>query len=226
MERRVLQLHEIRMSGNGNCVTGVAARYGVRANLGKFYERVSKRAFDKILAQPGLDCCFLVNHNPDLILGRTSAGTLKLRADDTGLHYSCELPNTSTARDLKENIRAGNISGNSFAFTLGEGDDEWSEEEDENRSRIVVRTIKNFSQLLDVSAVVYPAYKGTSVSLDERAIRTAAEFRSRSDRSARVQAIADMRGIGTPGLSSPLLAWARRRIDHRVRNERLARLDD
>src|SRR5437879_4175552 len=106
MERRILAAHEIRMSSSGNRISGTAARYCVRANLGKFHEQIGKRAFDRILSTSP-DVCILLNHDPNLILGRTSSGTLQLRADDNGLHYSCDLPNTSTARDLRESIKRG-----------------------------------------------------------------------------------------------------------------------
>jgi phage head maturation protease len=118
---------------------------------------------------------------------------LQLRADDTGLHYSCDLPNTSAARDLKENLRLGNIKGSSFAFQLAAGDDEWAEEEDERGVRIAIRTIRNFSQLLDVSPCTYPAYEGTTAEIDERKF-IAAEARSKAERVSRVHAIAAKRG--------------------------------
>jgi HK97 family phage prohead protease len=191
MERRIISSNEIRMAGNGNRISGTAARYNVRTNLGKFHEQISQRAFDRILrTSPDVVCLF--NHDPNFVLGRTTNGTLNLRADDAGLHYTCNLPNTSTARDLRESIKRGDINGCSFAFTLGEGDDSWSEEEDENRSRIVVRTIRNFSSLLDVSCVTYPAYSGTAVGAD-RSLVGPAEVRSRAERVARVHAIAAKR---------------------------------
>jgi len=163
----------------------------VKANLGNFYERIAYRAFDKILAcNP--DVCCLFNHNPSEVLGRTTSGTLKLSADKDGLHYTCDLPDTERARDLKQLIKRGDINGCSFAFALGPNDDGWSEEEDENRNRVVVRTINNFASLLDVSIpVTYPAYAGTSVTARSTVI--AAEVRSRAERIVRVQEIRSRR---------------------------------
>ena len=191
MERRHFVTKEVRMSPSGNRLQGTAARYGVRANLKQFQEQIAARAFDRILAS-NPDVCCLFNHNADLVLGRTTAGTLQLRADDLGLHYTCDLPDTSAGRDLRESIKRGDVNGCSFAFLLEEGvDTDWSEEQDENRSRVLVRTIRNFSSLLDVSPVTYPAYSGTSVSA--RATQTAGEIRSRAERIARVHAIANKR---------------------------------
>jgi HK97 family phage prohead protease len=210
------------MSSNGSTIRGTAALYNTMTNLGQFHERINKRAFDRILSTSP-DTCILFNHDPNYILGRTSSGTLRLNADSRGLHYECDLPNTSAARDLRESIRRGDVSGSSFAFTLQAGDDEWSEEEDENRSRIFVRTIKNFSSLLDVSPVTYPAYQGTAVSADRSNV-VSAEVRSRVERMSRVAAIPASQG--TLGMPASVVKWAREQVDRRIRNERLALLDD
>jgi len=187
LERRVFGSRELRMSGSGNRISGTAASYGVRAKLPGFHEQIEKRAFDRVLrTSPDVLCLF--NHNADAVLGRTTAGTLQLRADDSGLHYECDLPNTSVARDLKESIRRGDVNGCSFAFTLGDGDQEWSDDYDENRKHILVRTIKNFSNLIDVSPVTSPAYGGTHVSVDDRSTIVAAEARSRAESMRRVHA--------------------------------------
>jgi HK97 family phage prohead protease len=177
MEKRTWQASELRASTTGSPkVSGYAARYGVLSHsLGKFKERIAKRAFDKILSSSP-DTVLLLNHDQNLICGRTTAGTLQLRSDDNGLRFDCDLPNTSYARDLHENVLAGNLNACSFAFTLDAGDDEWAEEEDENRSRSLVRTIKNFSSLHDVSIVTSPAYPNTSV--DARMNVVSAEVRS------------------------------------------------
>src|SRR5207248_10157911 len=93
-----------------------------------------------------------------------------------GLEFSCDLPDTQTGQDLRESIKRGDVRDMSFAFELGVGDDSFANEEDpEDRSRIVVRTISNFRKLHDVSLVTSPAYPGTQV--DARNV-VAAEVRS------------------------------------------------
>jgi HK97 family phage prohead protease len=187
MEKRFFQLSELRASKSGSKkVSGYAARYNVLSHMlpGGFKERIAKRAFDKVLAgNPDVVCTF--NHDNNQVMGRTSSGTLQLRGDDDGLGFTCDLPNTSAARDLHELVTRGDIKECSFAFMLGDEDQDWNEEDDlENErgssvgraARVIVRTIKNFSKLVDVSLVTSPAYPGTQV--DARNIVTA-EVRSR-----------------------------------------------
>jgi hypothetical protein len=187
MEKRFFQLSELRASKSGSKkVSGYAARYNVLSHMlpGEFKERIAKRAFDKVLAgNPDTVCTF--NHDNNQVMGRTSSGTLQLRGDDYGLGFTCDLPNTSAARDLHELVTRGDVKECSFAFMLGDEDQDWNEEDDlENErgssvgraARVIVRTIKNFSKLVDVSLVTSPAYPGTQV--DARNIVTA-EVRSR-----------------------------------------------
>ena len=54
----------------------------------------------------------LINHDFNYVIGRTQAETLTLKLDDKGLYFKCLLPNTSYARDIYENIKAGNVNRN------------------------------------------------------------------------------------------------------------------
>jgi uncharacterized protein len=134
-------------------------------DLGGFKEQLLPGSFDRVLrTKPDVRC--LMNHDPDLVLGRTKSGTLQLSADSQGLWYSCELPNTSTGRDLYELIKREDITQCSFSFSLEEGDDSW-----ENRGgSLMMRTIRNVSHLYDVSSVTVPAYSDTSVSARNRVV--------------------------------------------------------
>ena len=180
METRFISTAEVRSIGNRK-IGGLAAPYGSRAKLKHFQETIAPGAFDRILrSNPDTVCLF--NHNPDNVMGRTSSGTLRLFADGRGLNYECDLPNTQAARDLHESIQRGDIAGNSFGFLLGDGDDEWSEDYDEDRSkgRVILRTIRNFKTLQDVSPVTHPAYSGTELSA--RCEHIPAEVRSQLQR--------------------------------------------
>jgi HK97 family phage prohead protease len=195
MEKRHLPATEVRASKSGSQmkVSGYAATYGTLSrdlpagNGTKFRERIAKRAFDTVLADPNLDCVCTFNHNQDAILGRTTSGTLRLKGDNRGLAFECDLPNTQVGRDVYESVKRGDLNGCSFAFELGERDQEWDEEEIEdekdlgilgrikNAFKTIVRTIKSFRKLHDVSIVTTPAYPGTQ--LDARNL-VAAEVRS------------------------------------------------
>jgi Escherichia/Staphylococcus phage prohead protease len=165
MEKRVLNFSNLRSIGVGDkkskkSISGYAARYGILSrSLGQFKEQIAKRAFDKVL-KTNPDCVALVNHNQSQVIGRTTSGTLKLTADDQGLHFDCSLPNTSYANDLHELVRRGDMAEASFAFTVDDSTDcDWSQDEE----RGLIRTIHNFKGLHDISVVTNAAYPNTSV---------------------------------------------------------------
>jgi HK97 family phage prohead protease len=195
MERRILA-SEVRATESSNemRVSGYAARYdSLSGDLGGFKERIAKRAFDRILGTKP-DTLMLLNHDINLPLGRTSAGTLTLRGDDKGLAFDCLLPNTQAGRDTHESVKRGDLSGASFAFNLGKRSDgsamdSFDEEEEieadekdlglrskAKGKKIMVRTLHDFSSLMDVSVVTYPAYGQTSVAARHNVV--AAEVRS------------------------------------------------
>lgn len=148
---------ETRATLAGNTLKGYAAVFDGTARVGAGYERIGPRAFDDVLERA--DPRALINHNPSLVLGRKSAGTLRLRTDSQGLAFEVDLPDTSYARDLRELVERGDLAGASFGFVPG--DDEMSRAPDGKQ----IRTHTAISELVDVSAVTYPAYEGTSLML-------------------------------------------------------------
>jgi len=131
-------------------------------NLGNFKERVASTAFDRALRDPNLDCKALINHDANLLIGRTKSGTLRLNTDGYGLRMAVDLPNTSYARDLLASVKRGDLNQMSFAFTAD--DQDWNDETDpDTGDSIPVRTLRAV-RLHDVSCVTSPAYAATSVS--------------------------------------------------------------
>lgn len=132
-------------------------------DLGGFREVISPNALDGVSID---DVKCLINHDFNYIIGRTQAGTLELEVDSKGLKFKCYLPNTSYARDIYENIKAGNVNQCSFFYTLPK--------EKSARTRTVdngeyVQTINQIDELIEVSIVTVPAYKDTSVEVGQRA---------------------------------------------------------
>tara|TARA_R110000824_G_scaffold68953_1_gene177749 strand:+ start:4410 stop:5459 length:1050 start_codon:yes stop_codon:yes gene_type:complete len=133
-------------------VIGHAAVFNsLSEDLGGFKEKILPGAFDDVLDN---DVRAYFNHDPNFLLGRVSAGTLRLGVDQKGLRYELDIPNTSAGRDLKENMKLGNITQSSFAFTLGRDGDSWERNEDGNDIRIIHKV----DRLYDVSPVSLPAY--------------------------------------------------------------------
>jgi len=125
-------------------------------NLGGFRERIMRGAFRNVLNQ---DVRLLVNHDPNLPLARGDA--LELTEDPTGLHVRAQIrADLSYARDLRINLEEGNVTQMSFAFG-SDVEDEWDEDGDGR----LVRTIKRFGSLFDVSPVTFPAYPATDAGV-------------------------------------------------------------
>lgn len=149
-------------SEGGKTVEGYAAVFNsLSEKMFGFREKIDPGAFSSADMS---DTRALFNHDPNLLLARTSSGTLSLSIDDKGLKYRFDLPNTTAGRDLGELLTRGDITQSSFGFIIGE--DEWQEKRnDDGEVESVTRIIKKVSRLMDVSPVTYPAYPDSTVAL-------------------------------------------------------------
>ena len=157
-ERRVFSSHELRAEGEANApmIVGYIARFNsLSDDLGGFIEMIRPGAFAKTIQES--DIRALWQHNPEMVLGRTKNGTLKLREDDVGLLAEITPPDTTWARDAVASIRRGDVDQASFGFDVVR--DEWNWE---NRPNI--RTLVEV-KLFDVSPVTFPAYPATSMAV-------------------------------------------------------------
>jgi len=164
---------EYREADNGEkrpVIVGYAAVFdSLSKNLGGFVESINPRAFDEVLTS-NPDVVGVFNHDKNMILARTSNGTMKLKADPYGLRYEMMPPKTKAADDVVELISGGYVTGSSFAFAVSrEGGDSWSTGPDGVRRR----EIRSISLLDDVGPVVRPAYEASSVVVGRRAIEMA-----------------------------------------------------
>ena len=139
-------------------IVGYAAVFEKPSEDMGFIEYVRKGAFKKALKRS--DARALFNHDTDTLpLGRQSAGTLKLKEDDTGLYYEITPPDTQGARDLMTSIDRGDIKEASYGFTVAV--DEW----DYSGKDVIKRTIIEVGEIFDVSPVVFAAFNDTTVAL-------------------------------------------------------------
>lgn len=154
---------EVRAEGEDGPagIAGTAALYNTRTEIaGMFEEEIAPGAFDDALESS--DVRGLFNHDPNFPLGRTSAGTMELRSADDGLHY--EIPDLPKARaDVLEAIERGDVTGNSFSFTVAE--ETWVEPEGrDDEGDLPLRIVQRVGELFDVGPVTFPAYEETQVS--------------------------------------------------------------
>lgn len=166
MERRFVDSHkpsiETREDGSRK-VSGYAAVYFRDDNpdtefriIDDLVERIMPGAFDISITND--DVRALVNHDPSQLLGRTSAGTLRLSSDDIGLRYDIDIPQTSAGKDVVASIERGDITGASFSFELRSDGVTWTRTEKED-----IREIRSVV-LYDVGPVTFPAYLATSAA--------------------------------------------------------------
>lgn len=161
IERRIL-CREVRVDTTGDkpTIRGYAAVFNTLSeDLGGFREQISTGAFADAVTSS--DVRALINHDPNLVLGRNKSGTLTMREDGTGLYAEITPPDTQAARDLVELMKRGDVSQMSFAFTVGKEDQAWTRD----GSGPWLRTIKRVNRLYDVSVVTYPAYPATSAAV-------------------------------------------------------------
>lgn len=151
---------QCRSTLDGDILRGHAAVFGQASEIFPGYmEQIARGAFDKVLASDQTDVRALMNHDPAQLLGRQSAGTLRLKVDEEGLGFEVDLPDTSYANDLRALVARGDLTGASFAFLPGETRNATTEAGSHVTEHVSVE------RLLDVSAVTFPAYEGAAVSL-------------------------------------------------------------
>lgn len=177
LEKRIFTVNEFRaVEDNGiPKITGYAALFNVWSqDLGGFVETIEPGAFTRSL-QNGADVRAVINHDPNLILGRSKAGTLNLVEDDIGLRVEIVPPDTQYARDLMTSIKRGDIDQMSFQFKTIDDDVRWD-------GNLVKRSLKQVD-LFDVAPVTFPAYPQTSVSVRSRieALQGPTSLRAESD---------------------------------------------
>lgn len=162
---------EMRDDGKPSKIHGYAAVFYVEDDETTQYqlwpgvvERIMPRAFNRALKDKD-DVRGLFNHNPDQVLGRTSAKTMKLTKDTRGLRYEIDPPNTTIGMDTAESINRGDVSGSSFSFTVDDDGQKWVRKMNDDGSSVDIREIHSVKMLYDVGPVTFPAYSGTTTGL-------------------------------------------------------------
>ena len=116
-----------------------------------YSERIEPTAFDEADLT---DVVFRIDHTGP-VYARTSAGSVQLFVDEHGLGNVTDLSRTQKARDLYEEIKAGNYPKMSFAFTV---------ESDHYDRASHTRVIDRIAKVYDISPVSFPANPGTELS--------------------------------------------------------------
>lgn len=165
LERRsyTFEIRAAENEQNVGILTGRPIVYDSVTDLGYFDEVIARGALDRTDLR---DVRFLVNHDLSKIpLARSrnnnENSTMQLTVDESGLsiRVNLDIQNNAEARSLYSAVERGDISGMSFMFAVE--DEEWTGLETEHPTR----TIKAISNVIEVSAVTFPAYAETEISV-------------------------------------------------------------
>lgn len=162
MEQRYLPMHEVTTRSDDNGIPileGYFVRYDdVYVVAPGATESIARGAFAESIKG---DVRALYNHNTDIVLGRTSAGTLELQDTNEGLWGRIKInPKDTQAMDAYQRVARGDISGCSFGFDIPAGGEKTEVRDDGS----VHWTITRVDPLYEVSPCAFPAYEATSVS--------------------------------------------------------------
>lgn len=157
------ELHAEQNEDEIGVITGRPIVYNSRTNIGLFDEVIEKGALDHADLR---DVRFLVNHDTSKIpLARSrnnnENSTMQLMPDDQGLaiRVNLDVKNNTEARNLYSAVKRGDISGMSFMFTVNK--DDWVD----LRSEHPTRHVRSIGSVVEVSAVTFPAYESTEISV-------------------------------------------------------------
>jgi hypothetical protein len=162
LEIRHFPCMELRLEGDDEApklVGHIAVFNQLSEDLFDFKEKIAPGAFAESIRRD--DIRALWNHENDLVLGRTSSGTLELEEDDVGLAFKNVPPDTTWFKDRMVSLKRKDVTGASFGFITEE--DEWEVDPDDPQMRI--RTLVKL-RLLEVSpGVTFPAYPQPDVAI-------------------------------------------------------------
>lgn len=144
----------------GSVIRGYAALYDVPATIGGLYiEKIAPGAFTKTI-QDG-DVLALIAHDWGRVLGRQSAGTLRLKDTPIGLSFELDADlSTPSGQEALGNVRRKDVRGCSFGFFVLR--DDW-----DDAGEFPVRTLLEIS-LREISILANPAYETTSAWVSSR----------------------------------------------------------
>jgi HK97 family phage prohead protease len=181
IERRYSQDRAMVDRSDGRRVRGNAIVFNslsivmVNRGIGRFRERIRPDAVDRTM-RSGAAVKALWNHNSDLVLGNTRAGTLLLRKTASAL--AIEITPPLWADPQLETIQRGDVDGMSFSFSVPDGGDTW---EFNTEDGIPIRDVADMT-FSEVSVVAFPAYGATDVAVSQRSIEAFTEYHGKHSR--------------------------------------------
>lgn len=161
LERRFYDVElETREEEEMGVVVGRPIVYGQVANIGLFDEIIMPGALD---GADLTDVRLCLNHDTSYVYARSRRNnpnsTMRLTPDMSGLMIEADLNIKSSpkAQDYYSAIKRGDMDKMSFTFSVGE--DQWENLDSDHP----LRKITKISNVVEVSAVTFPAYDSTEI---------------------------------------------------------------
>jgi hypothetical protein len=134
-----------------------------------FREQFARGSLDRTIRED--DIRMLLDHDRGRVIGRTSAGTLRLRVDGLGLRYEVDVDqSTPDGLTLAGTVGRRDVTGVSPGMYVT------AENWDDTGSGLPLRIITE-ARLIELSAVSWPAYEKTTAMLRAANNNTAARRR-------------------------------------------------
>lgn len=161
IEYRAFGLENVRVDRQKSTICGRAVVYNSMSNE---LRTTSGDTFREIILPGALseslksnDILAFKEHDPAMLLGRSSAGTLRMMDKEDGLHVEIDVPDTSYGRDTLVSAERGDLNGFSFGFNK-------PKTKNYSRAGAKIREIQSLN-LREVSVVSSPAYGETTLAL-------------------------------------------------------------
>lgn len=190
MNKKITRVYDVELRAKENEsreVEGYAVVFNATTDLGWFTEEIDRNAFNNTDMS---NVYLLFNHDENNVLAGTSNGSLRMTIDDRGLFQTSDIVDTTIGEDTLKLVKNGLINKMSFAFTIADGGEEWSERDGKEH-----RVIRDIDHLYDVSLVTYPAYQQTSAYARSLTDELAEEHKRRKEQSERMERILNGKSI-------------------------------
>lgn len=159
--RDYLSTFETREEGDLGIIEGRPVVFNERTDLGYFDEIIDRGALDNTDMR---DVRLCLNHDTSYVYARSrnnnENSTMQIGVDDMGMYFRAglDVKNSPKAQDYYAAIQRRDIDKMSFMFIIGE--DKWEGLDTDHPTR----TITSIERIVEISAVTFPAYDGTSIS--------------------------------------------------------------
>ena len=159
--RDYLSTFETREEGDLGIIEGRPVVFNERTDLGLFDEIIDRGA----LANTDMrDVRLCLNHDTSYVYARSrnsnENSTMQIGVDDMGMYFRAglDVKNSPKAQDYYAAIQRRDIDKMSFMFVIG--DEKWEGLDTDHPTRIILA----IERIVEISAVTFPAYDGTSIS--------------------------------------------------------------